>query len=110
MAPLVTVSFAIFLGLLSTGNRLLKVCMLMHDTSAPVSYNALILVFPIVRGTYGLLGLINEEDNLLMVLFIKSSNTVDKLLISFVDDGDPVGVLPDLSESLKIPFLEWLPP
>lgn len=82
----------------------------MHDTSAPVSYNALILVFPTVRGTYGLLGLINEEDNLLMVLFIKSSNTVDKLLISFVDDGDPVGVLPDLSESLKIPFLEWLPP
>ncbi len=75
--------------------------MLIHETSAPVSYNAVRLVLLTVIGTKGLDGFLSEEESLLMVLFINTSNTVDKFLISLVDEGDSVGVLPGLSRSLK---------
>ena len=81
--------------------------MLIHETSAPVSYNAVRLVLLTVIGTKGLDGFLSEEESLLMVFFIKTSNTVDKFLISLVDEGDSVGVLPGLSPSLKTQTSGW---
>ena len=103
VAPVVIVFFSIFFGLVPIGYNFLNCLTFMHVMSAPVSYNAFTTDFPKFTLTYGLWGRNKEDLSLCTVLFIKSLNTMDKFCNLAVVVGDPVGVLPDLSESLKAP-------